>query len=53
VKGAAPGYPAAAARLIYSSPNVEQTLTDSGRSDGVVGALSGIAGAKPKSKNQN
>ena len=53
IKGAAPGYPAAAARLVYSSRNDEQTRTDSRRRDGGDAALSGTANAKPKSKSRN
>src|ERR1700710_130837 len=41
VEGAAPGYPAAAARPFQSSCNDEQTLTDSRPSDGRLAALSG------------
>src|SRR5690348_6236910 len=39
-EGAAPGYPAAAARLPRSPHNVEKRLADSGHGDGRVGALS-------------
>src|SRR5215475_2970372 len=48
LRGAAPGYPAAAARLPQSASNHDQTLTDSRPSDGLLGAFWGtcISGNK-------
>jgi hypothetical protein len=42
LRGAAPGYPAAAARLFNSSCKIEETLTDSRPRDGRLVTLSGI-----------
>src|ERR1700755_805045 len=41
LRGAAPGYPAAAARRLQIPSNHEETLTNCGRSDGQLAALSG------------
>src|SRR5438132_13175701 len=41
LRGAAPGYPAAAARPSQSASNHDQTLTDSRPSDGLLGAFWG------------
>src|SRR5436190_8512785 len=43
LRGAAPGYPAAAARPSQSSSNREETLTNSRPSDGQLAALSGTS----------